>query len=714
MAEARYWRVSRIEPYLYEGGLVLSELALYNDATRVDGSAMLTATVSPTSGSLTDLGDASFAANVTWNTEAVLLPGFALVFDFGTAQRVNKIGVAGPSRNTFAHKFSLEYSSDGIVWVELVRTDPASKWVAANALFEVAESASGDLSYANVLALLNFNGVNGSTAITDISPSPKTYTANNGAAISTAQSKFGGASAAFDGVNDSISCPGSADFNFDSGDFTIEAWVYATTTSGLGAIVAYANGSAQNSNYQFQLLRNGSVWQFDVFSGNTAYGGQIGSVDTNTWVHVAFVRASGNLFSFVNGALLKTTTVSTVSLNSLSSATLGIGRSLGFYPWSGYIDDLRITKGVARYTANFTPPTAEFTSGQLGDAFLSSVGLLLHADGVDASTAVIDSSNSAKAVAVVGTAQIDTAQSKFGGASLLLPSGGGYVTIAQSTDWEFGTGDFTIEAWIRVDNLAASRGIFGRGDSGVSGYLDLYVFTNGALYTNLYLNGGGVVVVNSAASAIALNTWYHVAFVRQGSTFRQYINGVSQGTPGSSALAARSITGPLSVGSLGGGTFPFSGHIDEARVTKGVARYTADFTPPTAAFPDSTSSSDATPLRGNRAPVLGIVSEYTPPAVGVSQFPPTLGVFDIEDGGRFQIVGTVKEVALPVNTPLARRVALYEERSGRLIKRGFSDNAGNYSFTEIRGDRPYTVIAFDHTDTYRAVVADKLNAEPMP
>lgn len=193
-----------------------------------------------------------------------------------------------------------------------------------------------------------------------------------------------------------------------------------------------------------------------------------------------------------------------------------------------------------------------------------------------------------------------------------------------------------------------------------------------------------------------------------------FVNGVLD-VSGTSSLDVSPIEArPFQVGALqlsaAANSF-FTGYMDDIRITRGVARYTASFTPPAAEL--FLLLSDPTPLRGNKEPVPAIVSEYP---VGTTQssdvIVPQLA-FDQEDGGGFEIVGTVKEVALPVNTPLARRVRLYEERSGRFIKGTFSDADGNYAFSEIRGDRPYTVVAFDHTDTYRAVVADKLIAEPM-
>ena len=105
------------------------------------------------------------------------------------------------------------------------------------------------------------------------------------------------------------------------------------------------------------MLRNGDKWQFEIVNGTNQYGGVAGTVVPNVWVHVAMVRHGANLYAFADGVLLKTTDVSTLSANNPAGAVLHIGRVQGFYPWSGYIDDIRLVKGEALYTSNFAPPT---------------------------------------------------------------------------------------------------------------------------------------------------------------------------------------------------------------------------------------------------------------------------------------------------------------------------------------------------------------------
>lgn len=145
MPAARYWRIARIETFA-GGDLELSEVALYEGATRVDGSATVSAVVAPVSGSLTDLGDASFSTSARWAGEAVRLPGFAVVWDFGAGvtKDVTGVGVAGPGQAAFAHKFALEYSADGAAWARLYATVMGSKWPGTSAFFTLDAPNSED------------------------------------------------------------------------------------------------------------------------------------------------------------------------------------------------------------------------------------------------------------------------------------------------------------------------------------------------------------------------------------------------------------------------------------------------------------------------------------------------------------------------------------------------------------------------------------------
>lgn len=227
-------------------------------------------------------------------------------------------------------------------------------------------------------------------------------------------------------------------------------------------------------------------------------------------------------------------------------------------------------------------------AGGATDPNFASVGLLLHMDGADASTTFTDNSSSAKTVTAVGNAQIDTAQSKFGGASGLFDGTGDNLTLADSADWFMDTGNVTVEFWIRFN---AVTGLY----YAVSQYVDgnnflavIFNFTAAVGARFFILNGGAFDVDFSqgATTGWSTGTWYHVALVRNGHDWAIYRDGTSIAST-TDASAWPNFAGTLYIGQLGDGTNYFNGWLDDLRITKGVARYTANFTPPTEAFPDA-------------------------------------------------------------------------------------------------------------------------------
>jgi hypothetical protein len=212
---------------------------------------------------------------------------------------------------------------------------------------------AGDTYYNSCSLLLHCNGANGSTTFTDNSPSPKTVTSNNGAAISTAQSKFGGASGFFDGTNDYLTLASDTAFGTGTGNFTIEFWMYPVSVASGWVFDNRTGGAAQSVIGYFSA--DGS---FTFTGGIITTGVTKTSVTANSWYHIACVRSSGTAYLFVNGISAGTDTV-VGSANSSNPFTIG-SKYDGTNAFNGYIDDFRYTKGVARYTGNFTPPSTQF------------------------------------------------------------------------------------------------------------------------------------------------------------------------------------------------------------------------------------------------------------------------------------------------------------------------------------------------------------------
>jgi hypothetical protein len=440
----------------------------------------------------------------------------------------------------------------------------------------------------SVSLLLSGNGTNGSTSIIDSSSSPKTVAVFGAAQISTAQSKYGTSSIFLNGGY--LTVPLTSAFQFGSNDFTIEGWFYPTATGGFKTVL----GNYQSYNYTATALfastsANTIKWQF---MDNGTYPPSIVSstdVALNAWTFIAVVRKGNALTLYVNGVPENTRNVSGQFLDG-NGPSIWIGtagdapNSTQFY---GYIKDLRVTKGIARYESlPFAVPTAPFPdAGPTFDPFRSSVSLLLHMDGSNGSTVFTDSSSNARTITANGNAQISTAQSKFGGASGYFDGNGDYLSATQNAAYAFGTGDFTVEAWIYPTSFAATYQTIAatRGLAGVSTGWSWSLVSNGSLI--LYTNG--FAYTGTVTGAVTLNAWSHIAMVRSSGNFQVYVNGTANRSS-SVALTNDFTLQTFWAGIIGGDASgePFNGYIDELRITK-AARYNRNFTPSTTPFPDS-------------------------------------------------------------------------------------------------------------------------------
>ncbi|MCL5795010.1 MAG: hypothetical protein M1338_01500 [Patescibacteria group bacterium] len=220
---------------------------------------------------------------------------------------------------------------------------------------------------------------------------------------------------------------------------------------------------------------------------------------------------------------------------------------------------------------------------------------ILHMDGTDGSTTFTDGSNYSHTFTPNSGAQLDTAQQKFGTASGLFDGISDYLTSNDSTDWDIGTGDFTIDLWARSAISVASNAyrFAARGNiETVTGDWCWGVGHNDGWGTNIRMNfayktAGGIVDIVSSEITFNADTWYHVAVVRNGTTLKMYLDGtevastaVSADLSSSSAfhVGVREGTGP------GGIAEEWNGWLDEFRFSNGIARWTTGFTPPTEAY----------------------------------------------------------------------------------------------------------------------------------
>lgn len=212
------------------------------------------------------------------------------------------------------------------------------------------------------VALLHMNGADASTTFTD--ESGKTWTAVANAQIDTAQSKFGGASGLFDGTGDEISTSDSADFYF-TGDFTIDFWVrWNSLPSSGNAQYLYHQGDGSN-NFERIYLENAAgtyKWTYDVYNNNVLDINVVKSspgLSTGTWYHFALTRSGNDYRIFQDGTQVGTTVTDSSSHPNVANDVKIGGRGSTSH-FNGWLDEFRVSNGVARWTADFTPQTTEY------------------------------------------------------------------------------------------------------------------------------------------------------------------------------------------------------------------------------------------------------------------------------------------------------------------------------------------------------------------
>jgi hypothetical protein len=409
-----------------------------------------------------------------------------------------------------------------------------------------------------------------------------------------------GGSGYFDGTGDYLSVANNAAFEFSTGDFTVEAWVYLTSLSSRNSIIS---GSASGAfdiqltvpTYSINVGRNKASYDFI-----TSY-----TLRTFEWNHVAITRESGTIRCFVNGDLLNSASNIISYGPNGGSTTFGASDATEHF-LNGYVNSLRVVKGTAVYTGAFTPPIAPIsTSGaasasaypsttNVNTSFASSATSLL----LNFTNAGIFDNTGKNNLETVGNAQIDTTTKKFGTGSMEF-DGNGDILVARNIELlDFPSGDFTVEFWYNTNTLTPTG-------PGTAGYGFIVGKTNwngtnsGAGWSVFQFNqtivffypGSTLTSIATGNVIIATNTWYHIAVVRSGTATNNtkiYINGVqqAQGTP-----TITSSTQPLVVGEINTSygwdiRYATNGYIDDLRITKGVARYTANFTAPTKEFPD--------------------------------------------------------------------------------------------------------------------------------
>ena len=378
-----------------------------------------------------------------------------------------------------------------------------------------------------------------------------------------------GGSGYFDGTGDYLSSAASSAYAVGTGNFTVEFFVYCTGAGDSYAICDTRLNSSSTGG--FWIANSTAASRGFRFGTSGAVILTVGGQLLNTWQHVAIVRNSGTLTIYVNGVSQGSTSDSrdyTDTSCVVGGFTLGASAT-----YAGYISNFRFVKGTAVYTADFTPPTTPLTN-------ITNTSLLLNFTNAGIFDAAGDN-----VIETTGNAQISTSVKQFGTGSLSF-DGNGDALILPSTDvLGLGTLDLTVEFWFRLNTLSqGTRSIGNMFEMRTGGVTQnkITLMFNASPSNNIqfYFAGG----VRLQTSTVAINTWYHLALTRAGGVWSMYLNGTSVGSTYTNAVDV-GLTNILRIGQANAGDGNndfFNGYIDDLKVTKGQARYTTNFTPPTA------------------------------------------------------------------------------------------------------------------------------------
>jgi hypothetical protein len=458
----------------------------------------------------------------------------------------------------------------------------------------------GPIAYACSL-LLNANGTNGSgdsNRVLDSSPNAYAV-ARNLLPVQSQLSPLSGGdgkwSQYFDGATASyLTVASNAAFAMGAGDFTLECWYNPAVKTALYPLIAGNHTTAWAANAWELCDRHATaptkfMFQAYNYSSSTPLLTSTTTVVVGVWYHIAVTR-SGNVWSlFINGVLEATTTAS-FSVDGGSTNPLQIGRGdASTSALLGSVSNLRVVKGTAVYTANFTPPTAPLTA--IANTVLLTCQDAIHVDNSTNKFAITRSGN------VVGQAY-----GPFGGVAVVggaayFPGSGAAQYL--SVPVPITTGQFTVEAWVYVSSYSSSGAIIVSNRAWSTGYVRGYgvrINTSGKVIIDAS-NGSWNVwnAIYTSSGSIPTGAWCHIALVRDSSdVIRCYINGVADATTVTYAASLDLTSGSYGTWrlSIGGEyvdnnyntTLSMVGYLSNIRIVTGSAVYTVNFTPPTTAL----------------------------------------------------------------------------------------------------------------------------------
>jgi len=360
---------------------------------------------------------------------------------------------------------------------------------------------------------------------------------------------FSSGSVYFDDTSKYLDISSSSDFAYGTGDFTWECWVY---------IIQGGYALDHGSNGGTIVLSHTSVslyYNTTVGTGSVLYTTGFGTIPTETWTHIAAVRSGGTTYLYTNGVLSSSASDS----HNYGSQAVRIGQygGGGSNYFGGYISDLRIVKGTAVYTSAFTPPTGPLTA-VTNTKLLTCQG-----------NTITDASSSAHSISVTGGAEANLG---FPKSAFVFDGSNDYVDIEASSDFNFGTGDFTVEGWVNTSVYSqdtAYRRVFmldGPTGNANGNFQIILNVPNGRIY--VWSNTGELDYIGS--SVIADGSWNHFAACRISNTIYLYVNGVSSGSVSSSvSFTANSGSPRPRIGAYTASSGRLNGKVSALKIYKG-------------------------------------------------------------------------------------------------------------------------------------------------
>jgi len=435
-----------------------------------------------------------------------------------------------------------------------------------------------------------------------------TLTANGNVALATTVKQSGNSSLLFTGGN--VSLAGSGAIPFSIADFTVEAFIFISDLTANKQILIDFRDSTSTSTDSYLALYNttGADGQANCVSwfANGTFASSAGlDMVTGYWYHVAVTRTAGILQIFLNGTVRYSAVDLTNYQNGSVKTTIGAGND-GLFPYSGAMDQIRVTKAASRYSSNFLVPKTAFTVGSFGaDIYASQVSLNLTGEGANGGMVVTDSSSNAfqpvtgpvsvaPAINATGpfasnnysylfTSTTANSNIALGGSGVMANANIGYNIIQTTT--------YTVECWVNLTSLSNNTLIAYGGTAwawNTTNGLAWILSTDATGHVNFQFastNTGSNSQLLSPAP-LTLNVWTHIAVVRNGATITVYVNGGS--VVASSTIATLAVaptaTSYLSLGtSIAGNStgYVLNGSLSNVRIVKGTAVYTGAFTPST-------------------------------------------------------------------------------------------------------------------------------------